>query len=165
LIRAHFRISFDHAGRSAAGSDSIRFEHGMAISLCEASITDEPLELPGWKEDPQAGAVVLFWGVVRGTEDGREINGIEYEAHREMAEHQMRLVAEGAAKEFDVRAIFLRHRIGFVAAGQPSVVVRVTSGHRGAAFRASQWIMDELKRVVPIWKRPVFKEAASAAHA
>jgi molybdopterin synthase catalytic subunit len=50
-----------------------------------------------------------------------------------------------------------------VAAGEPSVVVRVTSGHRGAAFDASEWIMDELKRVVPIWKRPVFKEAESLA--
>jgi molybdopterin synthase catalytic subunit len=147
-----------------AGSDSIRFKHGMAISLCEVSITDGPLELPGSNEDSQAGAVVLFWGVVRGTENDREIEGIEYEAHREMAEHQMRLVAEGAAKKFHVRAIFLRHRIGFVAAGEPSVLVRVTSGHRGAAFGASQWIMDELKRVVPIWKRPLFKEAASVAH-
>jgi molybdopterin synthase catalytic subunit len=77
----------------------------------------------------------------------------------------MRLVAESAAEKFDVREIFLRHRIGFVPAAEPSVVVRVASGHRGAAFAASQWIMDELKRVVPIWKHPVFKEADSAVHA
>jgi molybdopterin synthase catalytic subunit len=137
----------------------------MAISVCEVSITNEPLDLPAPNEDLQAGAVVVFWGAVRATEDGREITGIEYEAHREMAEHQMRIVAEGAAKKFEgVREIFLRHRIGFVAAGEPSVVVRVASGHRGAAFAANQWIMDELKRVVPIWKRPVFKinEAAPA---
>jgi len=132
----------------------------MAISVCEVSIIEAPLDLPAPSDDSQAGAVVVFWGAVRATEDGREITGIEYEAHREMAEHQMRMVAEGAAKKFDgVRAIFLRHRIGFVAAGEPSVVVRVTSGHRGAAFAANQWIMDELKRVVPIWKRPVFKNA------
>ena len=133
----------------------------MAISLCEVSITDGPLDVPASTEDPQAGAVVVFWGAVRATEDSREIDGIDYEAHRPMAEHQMRLVAESAAEKFDVRAIFVRHRIGFVAAGQPSVVVRVTAGHRGAAFAASQWIMDELKRVVPIWKRPVFKETAA----
>ena len=135
----------------------------MAISVCEVSITETPLDLPAQNNDPQAGAVVVFWGAVRGTEDGREISGIEYEANRPMAEHQMRLVAEGAAAKFDVREIFLRHRIGFVAAGEPSVVVRVTSRHRGAGFDASQWIMDELKRVVPIWKHPVFKDAASAA--
>ncbi len=137
----------------------------MAISVCEVSITEEPLDLPSPGFDCESGAVVVFWGAVRGTEDGREIEGIEYEAHRAMAEHQMRAVGESAAKKFDVSAIFLRHRIGFVAVAEPSVVVRVAAGHRGAAFGASQWIMDELKRVVPIWKRPVFKEAASRAHA
>ena len=137
----------------------------MAISVCEVSLTESALVLPERNDDPQAGAVVVFWGAVRSIEDGREITGIEYEAHRAMAEHQMRLVAENAAAKFDVREIFLRHRIGFVPAAEPSVVVRVASGHRGAAFAASQWIMDELKRVVPIWKHPVFKEAASAVHA
>jgi molybdopterin synthase catalytic subunit len=147
------------------GPDSIRSDQRMAISVCEVSITDAPLELPAPGGDAQAGAAVIFWGAVRGTEDGREISGIEYEANRPMAEHQMRLVAEGAAGKFEVREIFLRHRIGFVATGEPSVVVRVTSRHRGAAFDASQWIMDELKRVVPIWKHPVFKDAASPASA
>jgi molybdopterin synthase catalytic subunit len=137
----------------------------MAISVCEVSLTESPLVLPEPSGDPQAGAVVVFCGAVRSTEDGREITGIEYEAHRAMAEHQMRLVAESAAKKFDVREIFVRHRVGFVPAAQPSVVVRVASGHRGAAFATSQWIMDELKRVVPIWKHPVFKEAASPATA
>ena len=132
----------------------------MAISVCEVSITETPLDLPEADTDGHAGAIVVFWGAVRGAEDGRDISGIEYEAHREMAEHQMRKVAESAANKFEgVRAIFVRHRIGFVAAGEPSVVVRVTSGHRGAAFAANQWIMDELKRVVPIWKRPIFRTA------
>ena len=130
----------------------------MAISVCEVSLTEAPLVLPERVDDPQAGAVVVFWGVVRSMEEGREISGIEYEAHPAMAEHQMRLVAESAAEKFGVRDILLRHRVGFVPTAQPSVVVRVASGHRGAAFAASQWIMDELKRVVPIWKHPVFKD-------
>jgi molybdopterin synthase catalytic subunit len=135
----------------------------MAISVCEVSLTESALLLPEANDDPQAGAVVVFWGAVRGTEDGRAITGIKYEAHRAMAEHQMRLVAESAAEKFGVREIIIRHRIGFVPAAQPSVVVRVASGHRGAAFGASQWIMDELKRVVPIWKHPVFKEGSAAS--
>ena len=147
------------------GSDSIRSEWRMAISVCEVSLTESPLVLPQFDPDPEAGAIALFWGVVRSTEDSREIAGIDYEAHQKMAEHQMNLVAQSAAGKFAVREIFIQHRVGFVAAGEPSVVVRVTSGHRGAAFGASQWIMDELKRVVPIWKHPVFKEAASPLHA
>jgi molybdopterin synthase catalytic subunit len=135
----------------------------MAISVCEVSLTESALVLPEGDNDRQAGAVVVFWGAVRSTEAGREITGIEYEAHSAMAEHQMRLVAESAAKRFEAHQVIIRHRIGFVPAGQPSVVVRVATGHRGAAFGASQWIMDELKRMVPIWKHPVFKEAAAMA--
>ena len=132
----------------------------MAISV---SLTESALVLPEPDNDPQAGAVVIFLGAVRSTETGREITGIEYEAHSAMAEHQMRMVAESASEKFAVREVIIHHRIGFVPAGQPSVVVRVTSGHRGAAFGASQWIMDELKQVVPIWKHPVFKDRATAA--
>ena len=132
----------------------------MAISV---SLTESALVLPESDNDPQAGAVVIFLGAVRSTETGREITGIEYEAHSAMAEHQMRMVAESASEKFAVREVTIHHRIGFVAAGQPSVVVRVTSGHRGAAFGASQWIMDELKQVVPIWKHPVFKDRVTSA--
>ena len=135
----------------------------MAISVCEVSLTESALVLPETNDDPQAGAVVVFWGAVRATEEGREITGIQYEAHPAMAEHQMQHVAENAAKKFDVREIFVRHRIGFVPAAEPSVVVRVASGHRGAAFAASAWIMDELKRVVPIWKHPVFKDGGAVS--
>jgi molybdopterin synthase catalytic subunit len=137
----------------------------MAISVCEVSLTESPLDLPEAGNDPGAGAVVVFWGAVRANEDGREIAGIEYEAHPTMAEHQMRLVAESASHKFDAREIFIRHRLGFVPVAQPSVVVRVTSGHRAAAFAACQWIMDELKRIVPIWKHPVFKEKTAGAPA
>lgn len=133
----------------------------MAISVCEVSLTESPLDLPEARNDPGAGAIVVFWGAVRASEDGREITGIEYEAHRAMAEHQMRIVAESASEKFEVREILLHHRIGFVPVAQPSVVVRVASAHRGAAFAASQWIMDELKRVVPIWKHPVFKDESA----
>ena len=140
------------------GTDSIRFQQRMAISVCEVSLTESPLELPEPRNDPGAGAIVVFWGAVRASEEGREISGIDYEAHRAMAEHQMRIVVKSAAEKFDIREISLRHRVGFVPVAEPSVVVRVASGHRGAAFAASQWIMDELKRVVPIWKHPVFKD-------
>lgn len=130
----------------------------MAISVYEVLITQSPLELPARGMDSASGAMVDFWGIVRALEDGREIIGIDYEAHREMAEHQMRNIAEIAASKFGLAKIALRHRVGFVPAGEASVVVRVESAHRAAAFTANQWIMDELKRTVPIWKKPVYQE-------
>ena len=132
----------------------------MAISVCEVSLTESALDLTALKSDPDSGAVVDFFGIVRGLEDGRELAGIEYEAHRAMAEHQIRAIAETASGKFGLRQVVIRHRIGFVPAAEASVTVRVMSGHRTAAFSASAWIMDELKRVVPIWKHPVFKEAS-----
>lgn len=137
----------------------------MAISVCEVSLTQSPLDLPARENDPSAGAIVDFWGIVRALEEGKEITGIEYEAHGPMAEHQMRSLAEIACKKFGCSKVSIHHRIGFVPAGEASIVVRVESAHRGAAFSANQWIMDELKRTVPIWKHPVFKEADLVARA
>jgi len=137
----------------------------MANSVCEVSITQAALALPARENDTAAGARVDFWGVVRALEDGREITGIEYEAHGVMAEHQMRGLAEVAREKFGLNKVIIRHRIGFVPAGEPSIVVRVESAHRSAAFSANQWIMDELKRTVPIWKHPVFKESDSVVRA
>ena len=137
----------------------------MAISVCEVSITQAPLELPARENDPAAGAIVDFWGVVRGLEEGREISGIEYEAHTPMAEHQMRGLAESATNKFGLTKVVVHHRIGFVPAAEASIVVRVASAHRPAAFSATQWIMDELKRTVPIWKHPIYKESGQPARA
>lgn len=130
----------------------------MAISVCEVLITQSPLALAARGADSASGAIVDFWGVVRALEDGNEITGIDYEAHREMAEHQMRGIAESAASKFGLAKVVIHHRVGFVPAGEASVVVRVVSPHRAAAFEANQRIMDELKRTVPIWKNPVYQE-------
>lgn len=112
---------------------------------------------PGVDVDLGWGAVVDFQGVVRLSEDGRDIEGIDYEAHATMAEHQMRLIAEEAVEKFGLGFVVLYHRSGFVAAGEASLFLRVCSRHRAAAFRASEWIVDELKKKVPIWKRPRYK--------
>ena len=137
----------------------------MAISVCEVLITQSRLELPARGKHLASGAIVDFWGIVRALEDGKEITGIEYEANRPMAEHQMQNLGESAAGEFGVTKVIIRHRIGFVPTAEASIVVRVESARRSAAFSASQWIMDELKRTVPIWKHPVFKDRGSPARA
>ena len=129
----------------------------MANVVCEILVTEAPLEEPPKNHHGDAGAVVEFWGVVRRLEAGREIEGIEYEAHREMATHQLRRIAENASEKFELKLVIVHHRIGFIAVGEPSLFLRAVSPHRGDGFRASQWIVDELKKSVPIWKRPRFK--------
>ena len=130
----------------------------MANVVCEILLIEAPLQAPPKNHDGDAGAMVDFWGVVRRFEDGREIEGIDYEAHREMAEHQLKRMAEQAREQFGLRLFIVHHRIGFVAVGEPALFLRVASPHRDEGFRASQWIVDELKKKVPIWKRPRFKD-------
>ena len=79
-----------------------------------------------------------------------------------MAEHQMNLLAEKARNDFCLTSLILRHRVGFVPVGEASLFLRVAAGHRAAAFSGSQWLIEELKQKVPIWKRPVFKDKESA---
>ena len=128
----------------------------MATWHSEILITTSPLQPRSNRWSGAAGASVDFWGVVRTLEDGREIAGIEYEAHQTMAQRQMEMLAEAARIEFGLEELTLQHRIGFVAAGEASLFLRVASAHREAAFHASSWIVTELKKKVPIWKRPLF---------
>jgi molybdopterin synthase catalytic subunit len=135
----------------------------MANSVSQVLLTEARLEAPPEDVDPTTGAVVDFWGVVRELEDGREIAGIDYEAHKTMAEHQMKILAAAAVKNFGLNQVLLRHRTGFVRTGEASLFLRVSAAHRTAAFEASKWIVDELKKKVPIWKRPRFKIEAQVA--
>jgi molybdopterin synthase catalytic subunit len=132
----------------------------MAIPVCEVLLTEAALE--SGKEIPRgSGAVVDFLGAVRPIEQGREIEGIDYEANWTMAEHQLRRIGDEAANQFGLHSIVIHHRLGFVPIQEASVFVRVTSQNRPAAYQASQWIMEELKKRVPIWKRPKFKSVAA----
>ena len=129
----------------------------MANVVCKILVTEAPLEAPPKNHDGDAGAMVEFCGVVRRFENGSEIEGIDYEAHRQMAEHQLKRIVEHAADQFSLKLVIVHHRIGFVAVGEPSLFLRVASPHRDEGFRASQWIVEELKTKVPIWKKPRFK--------
>lgn len=133
----------------------------MANTVYEVLLTEEPLPVPAQQRvDLEAGAVVDFWGVVRQLEDGCEIDGIDYEAHAAMAEHQLRMLADAAAEKFQLRKVLLYHRVGFVRAGQASLYLQVSASHRAAAFEGSKWMVDELKKKVPIWKKPRLRSEA-----
>ena len=103
------------------------------------------------------GAAVYFTGVVRGDEDGARIHAIDYEAFEQMARHQFNLIFQEMEKRWPVESVRLIHRVGVVKVNEPSLWVEVIAPHRGEAFAACQFLIEEMKRVVPIWKKPVLR--------
>jgi|SRR6266850_505236 len=101
------------------------------------------------------GAAVYFAGVVRGVEEERSIQAIEYEAFEKMVRHQFELIFGQIEERWPIESIRLVHRIGVVKTNEASLWVEVVAPHRGEAFAACQFLIDEMKRVVPIWKKAV----------
>jgi molybdopterin synthase catalytic subunit len=119
----------------------------------ELLITDRPIE-PAHAAGG-VGAVVVFWGIVRDREDGRSIKALEYTAYREMAEHQFRILIAETKRRWPIARLRVVHRLGVIPVGEASLLVRVEAAHRSEAFAAAQFIIDELKQRVPIWKQAV----------
>ena len=101
------------------------------------------------------GAVVCFSGVVRGREGHASITAIDYEAHEEMARHQFRLIFKAIEQRWPVDSVRLVHRLGLVPVNEPSLWVEVIAPHRAEAFAACQFLIEEMKQKVPIWKKPL----------
>jgi molybdopterin synthase catalytic subunit len=106
------------------------------------------------------GAVCVFDGIVRDNTRGRRTLHLDYEAYEEMALRQMHLLRAEAREHFGVREVAIVHRLGRLAIGETSVLIAVASAHRGAAFEACRWVIDTLKKTVPIWKREQFADGA-----
>lgn len=102
------------------------------------------------------GAGVQFLGTVRGEEDGRAITGIEYSAYAPMAEKMFAELGERGQQEHGAHRVEIQHRLGFVAACEPSIVIRVKTKHSAEAFEICRWYLKEIKKHVPIWKKPIF---------
>ena len=107
---------------------------------------------------PEEGAEVQFLGTVRGVEDGRAISGIDYTAYLPMAEKMLNDLAERGRGEHGPHRLFIQHRLGFVAAEEVSILIRVCTKHSAEAFDLCRWYLKEIKTSVPIWKRAVFAE-------
>ena len=106
------------------------------------------------------GAAVIFEGIVRNQTRGRRTLYLDYEAYEDMASREMESLAEQALKQFPVRDVALIHRLGRLEIGETSVLIVVVSVHRAAAFDACRWLIDTLKRKVPIWKKEYFEDGA-----
>jgi len=153
----------DHAPAQANGRQP---EPAARVAqVCRATVTAEPLSVDAHAalvDDPAAGAVVTFAGVVRDHDHGRDVTELEYVGHPSAADVVAEVVADLAKRHgpAGVRAIAASHRIGTLAIGDVALAVAVAAEHRAAAFAACSDVVDEVKRRLPVWKRQTFADGS-----
>jgi len=128
-----------------------------------ASITRDIIDLPDTLaalKRGDDGAALVFEGVVRNQTRGRRTLYLDYEAYEPMALQEMESLAGKALQQFQVRDVAIVHRLGRLQIGETSVLIAVASAHRAAAFEACRWLIDTLKKTVPIWKKEYFEDGA-----
>lgn len=129
------------------------------------AVLDQPLDAPAIRAslaDPRAGSVVLFEGCARNHHEDRAVATLAYEAYPAMAEKELARLRAEAMSRFQLLGCVLHHRIGTVPLTEAAVIVGCASAHRQASFEALAWIMDEIKKSVPIWKRECYLEGPEA---
>jgi len=150
-------------GALLGDNDEVGLLPPVSGGIGRASIVREPIDSAAVLERiqrPEDGATIAFEGVVRDNTRGRKTMYLDYEAYEEMALTQMEELACHAIDQFGVRDVAMVHRLGRLEIGETSVLIVVASAHRGAAYEASRWLIDTLKRKVPIWKKEHFVDGA-----
>ncbi|MFO7286676.1 MAG: molybdenum cofactor biosynthesis protein MoaE [Gammaproteobacteria bacterium] len=131
------------------------------MSFAIRSTPIDPRALEERLRDARAGACVTFEGWVRNHQDGHEVTLLEYEAHEPIAVAEGEKIIAEAKQRFDVLEILAEHRVGRLEIGDCAVWVGVSAAHRGAAFDACRYVIDEIKHRVPIWKKEHYADGAS----
>jgi MoaE-MoaD fusion protein len=129
------------------------------MDLCE--LKTEPIDIESVARrivPPECGATVTLDGYVRKFTKGRESLYLVYEAYEPMALKEMKKLIERVKEEFEISNVGIVHRLGRIEIGETSVVISVAAPHRKAAFAACEWLICELKRTVPIWKKEVYAD-------
>ena len=124
-------------------------------------LTTEPIDITSVARrivPAECGATVTLDGYVRQYTKGRETLYLIYEAYDEMALKEMQKLVDQARQQFEIAAVGIVHRTGRLEIGETSVVISVAAPHRRAAFEACEWLICELKRTVPIWKKEVYAD-------
>lgn len=119
-------------------------------------LSPEPLSLEACRDfvaHPSCGGLCFFVGTIRDLNLGQTVTHLEFEAYAPMAVREMRKIADAAREKFSLRAVALHHRTGDLAIGDVAVIVAVSSVHRAPAFAGCEFVIDELKKHVPIWKK------------
>ena len=129
--------------------------------ITDIRLTREPLDVFAAQSVicPEAGGVAIFLGTTRAEMgDSGNLVALDYHAYDEMALRELEKLAVAVAARWPVSRAVIWHRLGQVRVGEASVLVAVSCPHRDAAFAACAWLMDELKKTVPIWKREIFQD-------
>ena len=145
------------------GAETATDKRGWHASVGRIAIVRETIDTASVLnaiKRPEDGAAVVFEGIVRNHTRGRRTLYLDYEAYEEMALKQMEELAARALAQFKVRDVAIIHRLGRLEIGEASVLIVVASAHRAAAFDACRWLIDTLKRSVPIWKKEYFDDGA-----
>lgn len=124
-----------------------------------STLTDRPIDTAALVAEiarAANGATLLFVGTVRDVNDGRPVTGIEYSAYRSMAEREMADIVREASERFDTADIVVEHRLGELTLGDASVAIAVAHPRRGGAYDASRYVIEQLKKRVPIWKLELY---------
>jgi len=132
--------------------------NGPLVKLVRERIV--PHDIVPALERPEDGAIVIFDGIVRNHSRNRRTVYLEYESYETMALGKLRELAAEAVQRFAIRNLAVVHRLGHLEIGESSVLIAVFSAHRAAAFDACRWVIDTLKRTVPIWKKEFFEDSA-----
>jgi len=138
-------------------------QSGQARTRLHTAIVRSPIDTQGTIANLKGcedGAAVVFEGVVRNQTRGRKTLYLDYEAYEEMALGELESLASQALRQFEIRDVAIVHRLGRLEIGETSVLIVVVSAHRAAAFEACRWLIDTLKRTVPIWKKEYFEDGA-----
>jgi molybdopterin synthase catalytic subunit len=128
------------------------------------AIVRQPIDLAALAAevaDHANGATSLFVGHVRDVNDGRAVTGIEYSAYAEMAERELAAIARECAESFGIAHLAAEHRLGDLALGDASIAIAVSHPHRGRAYDASRFLIEEVKHRLPIWKREHYADGGS----
>jgi molybdopterin synthase catalytic subunit len=123
-------------------------------------VTNQPIdlnELVRYVADAEAGAIVPFIGTTRNNNEGRKVIALDYDGYPEMAEKELARIGAEAKNQWPICKMAIVHRLGPVQIGEASVIIVVSSAHRDAAFAASRFAIEEIKKTVPIWKKEVFE--------
>ncbi|MBC6992860.1 molybdenum cofactor biosynthesis protein MoaE [Neolewinella lacunae] len=121
----------------------------LSIDACYAAV-----------QDPSCGGICLFVGTIRNQNKGAVVTHLEFSSYDAMALREMRRIAEAAREMHGLHAVSVHHRTGALAIGDVAVIIAVSSVHRAAAFAGCAWVIDELKKSVPIWKKEFLEDGS-----